>query len=860
MTKKIKTLRNVKKSQFTSKICFKHVMSDSSLQPKYISPFLSNYIEDSKKNTSQNDSALITKVDIATQQDEFVANQGSKSNTILDKIYIAFAKNILKKENINEKAKNTVNSTVINTATTLSSFAILSQAKKITTILSSFNIGHNKALKAGAVIIPSLLAFAIHPILNKINNITLNKEDKKNHKTSIKECASNAAGAAIMGINPLLAPVSLALNSLTSYLNKNDNVSIKDFIDSHKETFGLDAIVFGAFVLSGLKGKMQLDNISNALEKAKHNIANPILYKMPKDSLTEFQSLARDLGFDLGIMVNSKGQLDLAKIFKLDEELLSILLEKGQDGNIEGKMKKLEEMNIFIPKYFQTVVDIPDKAQQNIEKQIDAILAGRIERQQTGRLNAGGNWSTNYALDEIFDKIDEKNWSLSGLKDYQKIIQNIKSNCPVSRTIDEAQEMIDSIFGKSKYIIDRSGKKEGLLGVGSIAESYLAKNENGEEVVIKLVKKHLQDGTKIAKDQENLLKKIDEKSDIVDGFRIRFGPDKYTITKKDRQDYDINQVKNMCKVWGQETDLTQEAKSASQIKSQATKYQAINAIEAKDGAFVMEKAKGIQLDDPNIAEKWKEAGLSEEDFSNFVDNYIGAYCEQLFSLPKAGEKVVQSDPHGGNILVDLANVKNINQRGATSPITIIDYGNTTKTNRLKAVENLFSHMDYLFGNTDAIASNILDGAQLNGKSKKAMIDELSKKLQEDIFNCDTKIDVTNPVEIFRTVNTYCTKFMQENNIIPNASNINQMKAEETYIMSNLGCIKRIADGCNYDLSTVIDKKRIIKQLVKEMSKSVCTSLKTNPIFTMKQVFSRIKFILKNPEIAFSCLGGNFELI
>ncbi len=757
-------------------------------------------------------------------------------------------------DNINERI---LSNTIIDSLTTLSALGIGNFLKKITTLTSCFS-SENKKLKTLSIAAPMAAALAIRPLLNLINNITLDKNSKKEnkYKSPFASGLANAASALMISANPIFAPIGFTLNSIVSYICCNGKPTIKDFVDSHKNSFVVDILAFSAILFCGFKGKVQIEYLNSAINKAKENIKSPILYKMPKDTLTEFQSLARDLGFDFGVLFDKNGSLDLKQINTIDDELLGILLEKGQEGNIEGKMRKIEEMNIFLPKYYQTVIDIPAEQQESIVKQIDAILKGRDQR-LNGQKDFD-NYITTYYLDQKLDELDSKGLSIAGFKDYQAIIQKIKSDCPTSRTIIEAQEMIDEIFGKGKYTINLEAKNHGLLGVGSIAESYLGRDKNNNEVVIKLIKEHFRNTNKVEQDKQKLLDKIEDRTKE---FHFSFSPDKYTIKNKEQKQYDINQVENMCKVWNLETDLTQEAVSANQIKAQASKYKAINAIEAKDGAFIMEKAQGCQLDSKDIAQNWQSAGLNEEDFSNFVDNYIAAYCEQLFSLPKTGEKVVQSDPHGGNILVDLKNIKLLqNKNNTNSPITIIDYGNTTKTKRLDAAKNLFNHIDYLVGNTDSIAKNLLEGAQIGSLNKKQVIEELSKGLKKDIFNCDTKIDVNNPVEIFRIVNSYCLNFMRDKHIIPNASNINQMKAEETYIISNLGCLKRIADGCGYDLGKVIDKKKIIKQLMAEMTKSTMSSLKTNPIFTIKQLNQRVKFIMKNPQEAFSCLGANFQIL
>ncbi len=230
----------------------------------------------------------------------------------------------------------------------------------------------------------------------------------------------------------------------------------------------------------------------------------------------------------------------------------------------------------------------------------------------------------------------------------------------------------------------------------------------------------------------------------------------------------------------------------------------------------------------------------------------------MFSIPKNGKKVVQSDPHCGNIFGNPAKVRDI-PNGAKA-LTIIDYGNTTQTEQAQAIKNLFNHLDYLVGNTESIAEAMLEGANIGSQNKNTVVKELAKALDESIYNPDTKIDVDNPVKIFSTVNSFCLDFMQKKNIIPNASHINQMKAEETYIISNLGCMKNIADECGYDISKAIDKDAIIKLLVSEMSKATEDAAKSNPNLTYREIAKRYNFFVDNPEKALSCLGINFGIV
>lgn len=66
------------------------------------------------------------------------------------------------------------------------------------------------------------------------------------------------------------------------------------------------------------------------------------------------------------------------------------------------------------------------------------------------------------------EKLEERGMDVNGFKDLQQIVKRIKSSCPTSRTIEEAQQILDREYG-AQYKITK------LLGVGSIAESYLAK-------------------------------------------------------------------------------------------------------------------------------------------------------------------------------------------------------------------------------------------------------------------------------------------------------------------------------------------------------------------------------------------------
>lgn len=727
--------------------------------------------------------------------------------------------------------------------------------KKAKTLMNIFTPKYKKyaiALTAGASILTGL---AVKAGLKGIDSLGMDKnareEQKKNNSTLLSGSLDGVSGF-ISSLNPMLIPASIAVNAFTRYITdkKDDETlpSISDFLEKQKDSIGIGILGLAGISLAAARGHLNIAKIAESINATKINKQHVISYRPPEGQLTEFQQLARDIGYDLSVIIQGE-KFDPTGISKLDEDFMKILLEKGQNGNIEGKIKKLELENIFLPKYLQTVVDIPDDKQAKLIRQIDQLVAGHNERKSGSRYN-GREFKFSFetsGIDDALDKMEEKNMDINGFKDLQQILKRIKSSCPTSRSIEDAQKMLDADYN-GKYKIEK------LLGVGSVAESYLVKDAANNEYVAKLTKQHFLDSDKIAADKAKILRKIDRRAE--DDYSLFTS--KQTIKTPERKEYDINQVNNMYKVWGEEIHLNQEAVSAKEIGEQASTFQPVGVIDSKQHIFIMEKAPGYQLDSDKFAQKWKEANLTEDDFKNFVENYVKVYCEQLFSLPKKGMKVVQSDPHGGNILVDVGKIKDL--KNGSKPITIIDYGNTTKTEQTQAIKNLFNHIDYLIGNTDAIAEAMLEGAKLGSNNKKTIIKQMSNALKDTIYNTDTKIDVDNPVKIFSTVNSFCLDFMQKKNIIPNAAHINQMKAEETYIISNLGCLQNIANSCNYDLAKAVDRNTIIKQLVNEMAKATQDSIKINPKLTAQEIAKRYKFFANNTEDALSCMGINFGIV
>ncbi len=754
-----------------------------------------------------------------------------------------------------QKANSNASEAVIDGLATTAAISAGFVVKKTNTFANIFTQKYKTktaVLIAGVSLLTGLL---VKLGLKGLDIAGMNKEARKEESFSSMLATASVDGAAgyLSVLNPLLIPTGIAVSMFARYVEEKRKdksaPSLNDFLESQRDILASSLLGTAGIAAVAARGHINLAKITNSIKAAAINKKHTISYKPPENQLTEFQQLARDIGYDLSVIIKGD-RFDPSGISKLDEDFMKILLEEGQNGQIDAKIKKLELENIFLPKYLQTVIDIPESQQEKLCKQIDQLLESYNTRK--GRnLFDGRDWSFNseeYLIDNAMKELQKKGMDINGFKDLQGILRKIKSKCSTSRTVEEAQKLLDREYAGGYTIIKP-------CGVGSVAETYVAKdNKTNEEVIIKITKDYFLREDKIAKDKRKILNKISERAkEDWSWFTSR-----QTITTPERKKYDINQVNNMFNVWGGEINLIQEAEAAKGISAQTTTFNAVDVIDAKRNIFIMKKAQGVQLDSEDFVREWQKANNTEEDFKNFVENYVRVYCEQLFSLPKSGKKVVQSDPHGGNIMVDVHKIKDL--MNGSKPITIIDYGNTTQTEQVQAIKNLFNHLDYLVGNTESIAEAMLEGANIGKQSKSEVVKELSKALQDSIYNPDTKIDVDNPVKIFSTVNSFCLDFMQKKNIIPNASHINQMKAEETYIISNLGCLKNIADACNYDLSKAVDREAIIKLLVAEMAKATEDAAKFNPTLTYKEIMKRYNFFIEHPEEALSCLGINFGIV
>ena len=394
----------------------------------------------------------------------------------------------------------------------------------------------------------------------------------------------------------------------------------------------------------------------------------------------------------------------------------------------------------------------------------------------------------------------------------------LRENCPPSRaTLEEAQQAINGVFG-DKYTVKQ------LLGVGTVAETYLAKNAEGKDVCIKLIKKGL-NKEKILTDKEKFVQII-----------------KNSNLEAEEQNNLLRNIDDMTEGLLKELDLSNEMEAAKKLADYTKIANVVKPIEIKDGVYVMEKANGISLSSlvelnsayfmkdvltkhnvPISAKKgtklytklkgvtnkdeqlkilndyikqiesrtpeFGDINLTKNDFKALIEEYQHVFVEQFNKVNKDG-KILHADIHPGNIFIDVNALRNrqegilqdaktyLGKRNSNKIFTLIDTGNTVMMDAEQAMRsiNLTSYINR--ANVHDIAEYMLygvEGAALGGHTKEEAIKLIEKDLQELFFGNKYKLQtVTNESLVEITSN-----IMRKYGIIPADTQLTLNKARQS---------------------------------------------------------------------------------
>ena len=388
-----------------------------------------------------------------------------------------------------------------------------------------------------------------------------------------------------------------------------------------------------------------------------------------------------------------------------------------------------------------------------------------------------------------FLQIKNKGFLSGEYNQYGKISEALRENCPPTRTLEEAQEHINKLWGSSEYKVSK------LLGVGTVAETYLAKDSSGKEVCIKVLKNGI-NAEKIAKDKEKFIKLItgDTPLDKLD----------------DNQKYLIKNINDLAEGISKEVDFINEMNAAKELKKYSKVADVVVPMEAKPGIYVMEKAPGISVKTlvdyynceskikhlkryakkhpdtewikptiENYEEEMKKIKSRAPEFEDFdmtpsqikklLKTYIDLQVEQFAKVDKNG-KVIHADIHPGNIFINLQALKS----GKGKLLTLIDTGNTIKLSKEQAMASLKVVGFIKNGNTKDLANIVLQDAILpQALSKEEALVKVEKDLKTFFFDRKTKINSMNMDTFYALSDNILRKY----NIIPNNTQLNLNKAK-----------------------------------------------------------------------------------
>lgn len=570
--------------------------------------------------------------------------------------------------------------------------------------------------------------------------------------------------------------------------------------------------VFGIKSLTGKKGDKDKPSTTNYIETLKNNVVLEGL-------------------FAAALAIPLLGKARFSKV--LDENLAKVV-------------KKLKDVKLKQP-------DLP--ANKTAYEELEDIMLGSPKIKHI--LNSSSD------VNAVINKLTEEN--IFAVKFMQisnrggALSSALIENCPPSRTMKEAQQEINKLISSNKYQVTK------LLGVGTVAESYLAKDASGREVCIKILKKGIT-GEKIQRDKEAFI------------HLITNGAPKEKLTQS--QQYLIKNVENLSEGISREVDFVNEMEAAKKLHKSTKLADVVVPIEAKPGIYVMEKAPGISLDTlvkyyqyetqltmlKKYGEKvykreidslsakitelkakspdFKDFDLSEGEIKKLLHKYIDVMTEQLAKVDKNG-KTLHADIHPGNIFIDLEVLKG-GKKGKL--FTLIDTGNTIDLTKEQAMSAIKFISFIKNGNVPSIAKYVLDGAALPaGMTQEQAIKLVEEDLKKIFFDGQTKINSMNIDEVFKLTNN----ILRKHNIIPNDTQLNLNKAKKSAETSLKGLVQSFFGKkfANMDFKNG-NKTATIATITKDIAifmakfKQAKTLRETKNLFQM--TFSEIINSFRNP--------------
>lgn len=323
----------------------------------------------------------------------------------------------------------------------------------------------------------------------------------------------------------------------------------------------------------------------------------------------------------------------------------------------------------------------------------------------------------------------------------RKILGTIKSSGAATRSLPEAQSLVDKIYGPDKYRLQK------LAGVGTIGEAYLARTvADPKPVVIKVLKAGVTTETLQA---EWRLAKIITKLSCKDSSQLT---------------HRLNNVNNLYQQWIQELDFTQEAEWARLLGENAQRFKVVKILEtgalpqqAQAISLVQEHAPGVSLDKlTQLIQDYKtDASGFAAKHRDFIEAhpwlaepnawmnqlpglYRDAFNEQTLVRVGSGNRwISHGDPHAGNVFIDL------NPQTHKLEATFIDTGLTIVRDAKKVANHMGVAINTIMGNSDSLARAIVNTANIPPGQQETTVQEIKTVLDQKLFKARVNLTDQN---------------------------------------------------------------------------------------------------------------------
>lgn len=421
----------------------------------------------------------------------------------------------------------------------------------------------------------------------------------------------------------------------------------------------------------------------------------------------------------------------------------------------------------------------------------------------------------------------------------RQAMTELKSKGVSTRTLAEAQQDVDKIYGPGKYQV------RSLAGVGTIAEAFSAEKQDGktpESVIIKIVKKGITPD------------KLEQERQLALDFVESLYPD------PQEQAYYRTRMDDLYTHWTKELDLASEAADAVALEKGATKYRVSQPLaigyDTASGnplavSIVLSRAKGVSMEDlvdmikhyrhdrhQYYHQFQKEIALHpwlaqpEVWMHSLPHVFLKAYTEQVL-LRNQPVLTSHGDPHSGNVFITW------NTKTQRLDPTFIDTGMVIKQKPQGTLLYAGFVLDTALGNSRGLAERMVKMAIRlpKGVSNESLVDRLAQDLDRKIFRARVNIMKNN------YTGRMIDQILRDHRVILSPEQVGFFKANAQAVMTYRELSAAVGDA----------QDRFVKEALSDVIAGLKKRVWRHPLKVLNVIWPGLKHFLRHPKEALRVL-------